>query len=73
MALAAGELCLRNVSLGSISPKTAGDEFSPLLILYETAFLTTAAIYIMQYPYGDCFIYVPLTSRQRKPAAGAVR
>lgn len=53
--------------------QTASDEFSPLLILYEAAFLTATAIYIMQYPYGDCFIYVSLTSRQRKPAAGAVR
>lgn len=54
-------------------PQTAGDEFSPLPILYETAFLTTTAIYITQYPYGDCFIYVSLTSRQRKAAAGAAR
>lgn len=53
--------------------RNSGDEFSPLPILYETAFLTTTAIYIMQYPYGDCFIYVSLTSRQRKPAAGAAR
>lgn len=53
--------------------RTAGGGFSPLPTLYEAAFLTATVIYITQYPYGDCFIYVSLTSRQRKPAAGAAR
>lgn len=52
-------------------PRNAGDEFTSLPILYETAFLATTTFYIMQYPYGDYFIYVSFTSRQRKSAAGA--